>query len=253
MTSHYQGITFGYEVSTCPEGGQDRAVPARGAAGGLLRGPAGLGEDALRDHGDGRRGPGAQAAARRRARRRAEGVRLPGPRRGAARRPAGRVGEGRRAKASRWSGRSIGLDQCVAAISGAAPIAVEVFDFFRALGVPISEIYGMSESSGPMTWAPFRIKAGTVGPEIPGCEVRLAEDGEVDLPGRQRVPWLPRRPGEDRRGARRRRLAALRRHRRARRRRLPAHRRPQEGADHHRGREERLARRTSRPRSRPRS
>ena len=73
----------------------------------------------------------------------------------------------------------IGLDQCIAAISGAAPIAVEVFDFFRALGVPISEIYGMSESSGPMTWAPFQIKAGTVGPAIPGCEVRLAEDGEV--------------------------------------------------------------------------
>jgi long-chain acyl-CoA synthetase len=73
----------------------------------------------------------------------------------------------------------IGLDECIAAISGAAPIAVEVFDFFRALGVPISEIYGMSESSGPMTWAPFRIKAGAVGPEIPGSEVKLAEDGEV--------------------------------------------------------------------------
>src|SRR5258705_1263013 len=73
----------------------------------------------------------------------------------------------------------IGLDECISAISGAAPIAVEVFDFFRALGVPISEIYGMSESSGPMTWAAFRIKAGTVGPAIPGLDVRLAEDGEV--------------------------------------------------------------------------
>ena len=37
----------------------------------------------------------------------------------------------------------------------------------------------MSESSGPMTWAPVRIKPGTVGPAIPGCEVTLAEDGEV--------------------------------------------------------------------------
>ena len=37
----------------------------------------------------------------------------------------------------------------------------------------------MSESSGPMTWEPYRIKPGTVGPAIPGCEVRLADDGEV--------------------------------------------------------------------------
>jgi len=73
----------------------------------------------------------------------------------------------------------LGLDQCIAAISGAAPIAVEVFDFFRAIGVPISEIYGMSESSGPMTWEPFLVRAGTVGRAIPGCEVELADDGEV--------------------------------------------------------------------------
>ncbi len=73
----------------------------------------------------------------------------------------------------------IGLDECIAAISGAAPISVEVLDFFRALGVPLSEIYGMSESSGPITWTPFRVRAGTVGPAVPGLEVTLAEDGEV--------------------------------------------------------------------------
>ena len=45
--------------------------------------------------------------------------------------------------------------------------------------MPLSEIYGMSESSGPMTWEAYGIKPGTVGPAIPGCEVRLADDGEV--------------------------------------------------------------------------
>ena len=37
----------------------------------------------------------------------------------------------------------------------------------------------MSESSGPMTWEPYKVKAGTVGVAFPGCEVFLAEDGEV--------------------------------------------------------------------------
>jgi long-chain acyl-CoA synthetase len=73
----------------------------------------------------------------------------------------------------------IGLDQVDFAITGAAPIPRELLEWYQALGVPLSEIYGMSESSGPMTWTPQRIKPGTVGPAIPGCEVTLAEDGEV--------------------------------------------------------------------------
>jgi long-chain acyl-CoA synthetase len=73
----------------------------------------------------------------------------------------------------------LGLDQVKAAISGAAPITQEVLRFFRAIGVEMSEIYGLSETSGPMTWTPFRVRVGTVGPPIPGCEVTLAEDGEV--------------------------------------------------------------------------
>ncbi|HET6662686.1 MAG TPA: AMP-dependent synthetase/ligase [Acidimicrobiales bacterium] len=73
----------------------------------------------------------------------------------------------------------VGLDELEFGITGAAPIPAELLSWFQGLGVPLSEIYGMSESSGPMTWAPTRIKPGTVGPAIPGCEVALAEDGEV--------------------------------------------------------------------------
>ena len=77
----------------------------------------------------------------------------------------------------------VGLDQVIGAISGAAPIPAEILSWFRAIGVPMSEIYGMSESSGPMTWTASRVKAGTVGPAIPGSTVALAEDGEVIFRG----------------------------------------------------------------------
>ncbi len=178
MTSHYQGVTFGYEVSTCPEGGQIAqylpevkpevffAVPRvwEKMHSGIM---AMAGADPARKEAlEAALGIGLKASDCR-----ARGEDLPHDLQAEWEQAEG---EGLALVRS-----LIGLDQCVAAISGAAPIAVEVFDFFRALGVPISEIYGMSESSGPMTWAPYRIKAGMVGPEVPGCTVRLAEDGEV--------------------------------------------------------------------------
>ena len=73
----------------------------------------------------------------------------------------------------------IGLDQCEIAVSAAAPIPRQVIEFFLAIGVPISELYGLSESCGPLTWDPYRVRPGTVGRAIPGCRVRLAPDGEV--------------------------------------------------------------------------
>ena len=73
----------------------------------------------------------------------------------------------------------LGLDQAEMAVSGAAPIQAEVLEWFRAIGVPLSEIYGMSESTGPITWDPERVKIGTVGRAFPGCEVKLLDDGEV--------------------------------------------------------------------------
>lgn len=77
----------------------------------------------------------------------------------------------------------VGLDQLFAAITGAAPIPPEMLSWFRTIGVPLSEIYGLSETSGPATWEPHRVKPGSVGVASPGIEVVLGEDGEVLLRG----------------------------------------------------------------------
>ena len=73
----------------------------------------------------------------------------------------------------------VGLDQLEAAVTGAAPIPAEMLAWFRTIGVPLSEIYGLSETSGPMTWAPYKVKPGYVGHACPGVELRLDDDGEV--------------------------------------------------------------------------
>jgi long-chain acyl-CoA synthetase len=73
----------------------------------------------------------------------------------------------------------VGLDAVEMAITGAAPIPAEILEWFNAVGVPLSEIYGMSESTGPISWSPLRNKPGFVGQAIPGMEVAIAEDGEV--------------------------------------------------------------------------
>ena len=73
----------------------------------------------------------------------------------------------------------IGMDEMVRAITGAAPIPVDLVNWYRAIGVPLSEVYGMSENTGPLTWDAVRVKAGSVGRAMPGVEVALAPDGEV--------------------------------------------------------------------------
>ncbi|HEX6418400.1 MAG TPA: AMP-dependent synthetase/ligase [Acidimicrobiales bacterium] len=73
----------------------------------------------------------------------------------------------------------IGLDAVEFAVTGAAPIPPELITWFRAIGVPMSEVYGLSETSGPMTWDPYAVRVGTVGRAFPGVEVFLGEDGEV--------------------------------------------------------------------------
>ena len=74
----------------------------------------------------------------------------------------------------------LGLDQAVAINVGAAPTPVEVLEFFHAIGLPLAELWGMSETCGAGTCnPPDRIKIGTVGPAAPGVQIRLDADGEV--------------------------------------------------------------------------
>jgi len=78
----------------------------------------------------------------------------------------------------------VGLDAIQVASSGAAPIAPELIEWFCAIGVPIAEVYGQSEDTGPTSWNRLgQIRIGTVGQPIPGVEVRLAEDGELLVRG----------------------------------------------------------------------
>ncbi|MBK5117352.1 MAG: AMP-binding protein, partial [Thermoleophilia bacterium] len=78
----------------------------------------------------------------------------------------------------------LGLDQAVAVNVGAAPTPLEVLEFFHAIGVPIGELWGMSETCGVATLnPPGKVKLGTVGPPTPGIEIKLAEDGEVLVRG----------------------------------------------------------------------
>lgn len=80
--------------------------------------------------------------------------------------------------------QAIGLQKCQVAASGAAPLPVDVAAFFAAIGLPIVELSGMTETTGVATANPRRrVKVGTVGPALPGVEVKLAEDGELLVRG----------------------------------------------------------------------
>ena len=70
------------------------------------------------------------------------------------------------------------------AVSGAAPIAREILEFFWGAGVPVLEGYGMTETATAATYSTIEEhKFGTVGRPFPGCEVRIADDGEILVKG----------------------------------------------------------------------
>ncbi len=78
----------------------------------------------------------------------------------------------------------LGLDEVVTINVGAAPTPVEVLEFFHAIGLPLAELWGMSETCGGGTVnPPEKVRIGTVGPAIPGVELKLAQDGEIMIRG----------------------------------------------------------------------
>ena len=76
--------------------------------------------------------------------------------------------------------KKIGMSRCLQAVSGSAPIAPEVLKFFMAIGVPIVEAWGMTETTAyGCINTPGDIKLGTIGRPAPGSEIRIADDGEI--------------------------------------------------------------------------
>jgi long-chain acyl-CoA synthetase len=74
--------------------------------------------------------------------------------------------------------------KCQGAVSGGSALGARIGHFFRGVGVPIHEGYGLTETSAAITANPNRgIRVGTVGKPIPGITVGIAEDGEVVAKG----------------------------------------------------------------------
>ena len=133
----------------------------------------------------------------------------------------------------------LGMDAIDIAITAAAPISADLIYFFRGIGIPLFELYGMSETTGPATSnLPGAEKIGSVGRALPGVEVVLGEDGEILMRGGVITAGYYQARTGDGRGLRRGGLAPFRRSRSLRRRRLPLHRGTQEGDHHQRRRQE---------------
>jgi len=78
----------------------------------------------------------------------------------------------------------VGLDECEQAVTGAAPLDPAIIEFFQALGLSMTEGWGMTELTCAATITSMdRVRNGTVGYAYPGIEVRIADDGEVLVRG----------------------------------------------------------------------
>jgi long-chain acyl-CoA synthetase len=74
--------------------------------------------------------------------------------------------------------------RCLAAVSGGAPLGERLGHFFRGIGLPVLEGYGLTETSAPATVnTEKRVKIGTVGQPLPGVTIKIGDDGEVLIKG----------------------------------------------------------------------
>ena len=179
---HYLPIVYGLQITCCDNPREILGYLPEVRPVVVLRRPAHLGE--AQGRASRRWSPASPTSSARRpqaaVRDALEKVRLEQARRGGPRRPR----RARRARPTReiFAGlrAMLGLDQVKAIHVGAAPTPVEVLEFFHAIGLPLAELWGMSETCGAgAANPPERIKIGTVGPPAPGVEIKLAEDGEV--------------------------------------------------------------------------
>ncbi|HEX6712321.1 MAG TPA: AMP-binding protein [Thermoleophilaceae bacterium] len=91
---------------------------------------------------------------------------------------------------------AVGLDNTAVALTGAAPCPAEVIEFWHGLGLPLCEVYGMSETTGVATVnSPGAVRIGTVGRTLPGVEVVLSDEGEVLMRGPVVMRGYRNRPG----------------------------------------------------------
>jgi long-chain acyl-CoA synthetase len=91
----------------------------------------------------------------------------------------------------------LGMDEINGVHVGAAPTPLEVLEFLHAIGIEVGELWGMSETCGVATCnPPDKVKLGTVGPPVPGVEIKLADDREVLVKGDSVMPGYRNMPEE---------------------------------------------------------
>jgi long-chain-fatty-acid--CoA ligase ACSBG len=96
---------------------------------------------------------------------------------------------------------NLGLDQCRIHATSAAPISKETLEYFLSLGIPIMEIFGMSECTGPQTMSyPNRYQTGSCGVSMDGTELQIVnpdpkdKSGEIIFRGRNRFMGYYKNP-----------------------------------------------------------